>query len=266
MAYVSKYLRYTQAPSYSLVQHNEIKKPEVKNKHVYKSKYLNYLGKKGLNPYFSFNNENYDTSNEIQLVKELQQEQIRMYGYNVTYILRTNHTLDEMYGESIGSNFSNSFKIEMMPESPELTLGRDAISAFGYSMTDTVNLHVSFDRIVEEIKALNVEGRSYPLAGDLIVFDITGHIMEIRYVEDKVIPFVKGDWSIYNLTCQVFNLGQETFTTDDPNIDFLNQFNETYEYNNMDNEEIKNESESIISSEPNIWNLNFKDMINYEKK
>lgn len=266
MPYVSKYLKYTQNPNYSLTQGNEIKKPVVENKHIYNSKYLNYQGKKGLNPYFSFNNETYDTSNEVQLVKELQQEQIRMYGYNVTYILRTNHTIDELYGESIGSNFSNSFRIEVMPESPELMIGRDAIAAFGYSMTDTITLHVSFDRIIEEIKALNVEGRTYPIVGDLIAFDIPGNIMEVRYIEDKVVPFVKGDWTLYSLTCQVFNLGQETFTTDNPDIDFLNKFNETYEYNNMDNEEVKQEANNIISSEPNIWNLNFKESINYEEK
>ena len=161
------------------------------NKQVYVSKYLSQAPKRGLNPYFSFNNENYDTSNEVNLVKRLQEEQIRMYGYNVTYILRTKNTLDQLYGESVGSNFTHSFQIEAMPESTDLMLGRDSIMGYGYAMTDTVVLHVAFDRIKDEITRLGVEGRDYPLAGDLIAFDVPGNLMEIRYVEDKVVPYAK---------------------------------------------------------------------------
>lgn len=261
MAYVSKYLKCMNPDGYSLEQQNQYT-PEQARKHTYVSKYLNQK-KKGLNPYFSFNNETYNTSNEVQLAKDLQQEHVRMYGVNVTYILRTNHTMDELYGESIGSNFSNSFKIEMMPESPELMIGRDAIAAFGYAMTDTITFHVPFDRIVEEIRALGVEGRTYPIAGDLIAFDIAGNLMEVRYVEDKTIPFIKGDWTMYALTCQVYNLGQETFTTDDPDIDFLNEFSETYEYENSDNEAVRKEAQGIIQPEPNAWNLDFTKKIKY---
>lgn len=71
--------------------------PQDPMKKVYVSKYLDKTPKRGLNPYFSFNNETYDTSNEVNLVKRLQEEQIRMYGYNVTYILRTKNTLDQLY-------------------------------------------------------------------------------------------------------------------------------------------------------------------------
>ena len=52
---------------------------EGKERTTYISKYLDKTPKRGLNPYFSFNNENYDTSNEVNLVKRLQEEQIRMY-------------------------------------------------------------------------------------------------------------------------------------------------------------------------------------------
>ena len=126
-------------------------------KNVYQSSYSSSHVKRGLNKYFSFNNENYDTSSEVQLVKDLQQEQIRMYGYMVTYIVRTNNTLDEIYGESIGSNFTHSFRIEVMPETPEIMVGRDAIMPYGYAMTDTVTLHISFDRLREEIIKLGIK-------------------------------------------------------------------------------------------------------------
>ena len=85
-------------------------------KNVYKSPLLSSYTKKGLNPYFSFNDENYDTSSEVQLMKDLQYEQIRQHGLNATYIVRTNNTLDDIYGESIGSTFKHSFRLEVLAE------------------------------------------------------------------------------------------------------------------------------------------------------
>lgn len=248
-AYVSKYLR-----------DNSIRKSP---KNVYTSKLLSSYTKKGLNPYFSFNDENYDTSSEVQLVKELQQEHIRMHGMMVTYIVRTNHTMDDIYGESIGSSFKHSFRIEVMPETPEVMLGRDAIMGYGYAMTDTVTLHVSFDRIREEIYKLNIKDRVTPIVGDLIAFDVPGNIMEVRYVEDKVIPYAKGTWTMYSLTCQVFNKGQETFETGDAEIDFLNNFEKTYEYPHADNEVFHDEVKPDVKTEPNVWNLDFNKAFKY---
>lgn len=249
-AYVSKYLR-----------DNPVNNKHPKN--VYKSSLLSSYTKTGLNPYFSFNNETYDTSSEVQLIKELQQEHIRTHGVMVTYIVRTNNTMDEIYGESIGSTFKHSFRIEAIAETPELMLGRDAIMGYGYSMTDTVNLHISFDRLREEIYKLNIKDRVTPAVGDLIAFDIPGNIMEIRYVEDKLIPYAKGTWTMYNLTCQVFNKGQETFDTGDVEIDFLNEFEKTYEYPHSDNKEYHDEAQELTKTEPNAWNLDFNRAFKY---
>ena len=143
---------------------NNVKTKSPKN--VYVSPNLSNGLKRGLNPYFSFNNENYDTSAELQLVKDLQQEQIRTHGYNATYILRTNNTLDKIYGESIGSTFEHSFRLEVLAETPELMMGRDSIMNFGYAMTDTVTITASFDRVREEIRKLGIKGRTVPIVGD----------------------------------------------------------------------------------------------------
>jgi hypothetical protein len=232
-------------------------------KNVYKSPLLSSYTKKGLNPYFSFNNENYDTSSEVQLIKELQQEQIRMHGYNVTYIVRTNNTLDDIYGESIGSTFKHSFRLEALAETSDLMLGRDAIMGYGYSMTDTVVLTASLDRVREEIAKLGVRDTNVPVVGDLIAFDIPGNIMEIKYIEDKAPAYLKGTWTVYTFYCQVFNVGQETFDTGDDEVDFLNEFNKTYEYPHADNEILHDEAKEVVKSEPNAWNLDFNKAFKY---
>lgn len=232
-------------------------------KNVYKSPLLSSYTKKGLNPYFSFNDENYDTSSEVQLMKDLQYEQIRQHGLNATYIVRTNNTLDDIYGESIGSTFKHSFRLEVLAETPDIMLGRDAILGYGYSMTDTVTLTCSFDRVREEIAKLGIKDRTVPVVGDLIAFDIPGNIMEIKYIEDKAPAYVKGTWTVYTFYCQVFNVGQETFDTGDDEVDFLNEFNRTYEYPHADNEILHDEAKELTKKEPNVWNLDFQKAFKY---
>lgn len=251
--YVSKYLKNNAITS--------------ERKNIYRSKYLDMPKKTGLNEYFSFNDETYDTSNEVELVKKLQQEQIKMYGYMCTYILRTNNTMDDVYGESIGSTFKHSFRIEMIPEdSTAVAGGSDSLMAFGYSMNDTITLYASMDRVKEEIAKLDVEGRTVPKVGDLIYMDIHGKLFEIRFVEDESPTYAKGTWTTYGFICQAFNLGQETFDTDDKDLDFLNHFEETYEYENMDNEKIHEEAKESIHSEPNTWDLDFSGGVDYNGK
>lgn len=254
--YVPKYLQ------------NNASKPKV-SKDCYVSPLLKGTSRKGLNPYYSFNNENYDTSGEIDMIQDLLDEHIRIHGYMCTYIIRTDHTLDQVYGESLGATYENSFRIEMMPADPSGMQGRDSIQQYGYWMSDTVELHFSFRRLNDEIAKLGVADRKFPQAGDLISWDgiDVGNLMTVTYVEDKVIPFQKGTWTLYNLICQVYNAGLDTFDTGNSEIDdHMNKYNENYEYPQSDNEDIYNEArKEYVIQEPNNWNLDFSQMYDYNQ-
>ena len=63
--------------------------------------------------------------------------------------------------------------------------------------------------------------------------------------------------------CQVYNLGQETFSTGDEQIDILNHFDKHYELPNSDNESIRKEAQTIAVQEPNIWNFNSQEDVKY---
>ena len=82
--------------------------------------------------------------------------------------------------------------------------------------------------------------------------------------EDKAPAYVKGTWTVYTFYCQVFNVGQETFDTGDDEVDFLNEFNRTYEYPHADNEIIHDEARELTKKEPNAWNLDFQKAFKYE--
>ena len=233
---------------------------------VYVPKYMAERHR-GLNPYFSFNNENYDTSNEQKLVKMLQEEQIQIFGFKGTYIVKTSETIDKLYGESIGSNYKYSFPIEFMPENnPEAVNHNYGIEMYGYSQLDTISLNVAFDRINEEIQRLGIKDRKFPMIGDLLLFDLQGKLFEIKYVEEDYIQFAKGCKTVYKLDCQLFNLGQETFDTGNKDIDYLNNFEHTHEYPVVDNDHIRDESKDITLPEPNIWDLNLQQDTEFDKE
>lgn len=249
--YVSKYLRNNQ--------------DQWRRKDVYQSKYLSKNQERGLNQYFSFNDENYNTSNEVSLVKSLQTEMIRMFGVKTVYIVRTDNTFDEIYGESIGSNFSHSFEIEMMPENPDGMIGQDSIREYGFFMADTITFHVGFDRFNDEISRLGLPDRKYPTVGDLLHVPMYGNLLEILHVEDKVIPFIKGRQTMWALSCQVFNLGDETFTTDIPDLDFMNNFDKAIDHPQSDNEHLVKEAATATVNEINSWDLDFSSGVKYTK-
>lgn len=71
---------------------------------------------------------------------------------------------------------------------------------------------------------------------------------------------------MYRLEMQLFNLGQETFDTDNQDVDFLNEFNRTYQYPNSDNEDVQKEAAELAQPEPNIWNLNLQKPVEYDEE
>ena len=250
--YVSRYLR-TDVPA----SKRKPKSDEIYDPHS--SKRL-----RGLNPYFSFNNENYDTSNEQQIVKRLQEEQIQMFGYKGLYILKDHNTVDKLFGEDVGATYNYCFPIEFFPEDGDGPENSWAVEMYGFSQLDTIAIHIASDRLEEEIARLGDKDRKYPLPGDLFRYGLTKQLFEIKWVSNRLHKFTKGCPTMYKLEMQLFNIGQETFETGNEDVDFLNTFNKTYEFPNSDNEEVQKEASELAQPEPNIWNLNLQNPVDHE--
>ena len=163
--------------------------------------------KKGLNNYFSYHGETYSNANEQNMIDSLVKEYIQQFGFNVVYLCRTPNNMDLVFGESAGSNFKESFNIEMMMEDYVAGFGnRDSVQPFGYLMEDNIELHVSFSRINEEIENLIKSGvldrdDPYPRPGDLVYIPLYKCVMEIRFVESKSPNQPLGISVYYKLTC-----------------------------------------------------------------
>lgn len=211
--------------------------------------------KAGLNPYFSYMGENASNVNEQNMVDSLIKEYIQQFGLKVIYILRTPNNMDKVFGESAGSNFAKTFEIEMMMEDYVAGFdGRDSVMPFGYNMHDSITMECSFSRVNEELEKLDLSDRDspYPQPGDLLYIPLYKTMLEIRFVESKTPNQPTGISILYKFTCHMYNPNSESFSTEVPDIDIINEFEKIY------NEEqegiaIQDEADNMIIAEPNAW-------------
>src|SRR5574344_913124 len=103
--------------------------------------------RRGLNPYFNYNGETGDNDNEQELITSLITEKIQQFGIKTQYIIRTENNKDPIFGEAPGSNFSDSFIIEMDMENPDGMMDTTSLAQFGYNMADNITLHCAFKRL-----------------------------------------------------------------------------------------------------------------------
>ena len=142
------------------------------------------------------------------LVNGLHREVIQQAGIDVMYIPRTLVKEDLVLGEDVLSQFNTAYEIEMYVKSSDNFGGADdAISKFGLDIRDELILVVH----AESFKfATNI---TIPLEGDLIYFPLSKGLFEIKFVEDEQPFYQIGKNYVFELTCEVFQYGEEKIDT-----------------------------------------------------
>ena len=165
---------------------------------------------------------------EQNLVQDLVDEQIKLFGTDVFYIPRV-QLKDKTLGEVIQSEFNQSYMIEMMLVNVEgFGAGSEFVSKFGLRITDEITFVVSrrrWEQSANPAMNLAVDGR--PNEGDLIYYPLTEDIYEIKYVEREQPFFQLGKQYFYILTAEIYEQGADKFDTgideiDDIERDFSN--------------------------------------------
>ena len=143
---------------------------------------------------------------EQELINELTSEVIKIHGMNVFYIPRTIVKEDLILGEDVLARFSTAYEIEMYLKSTEGFGGEgDLISKFGLDVRDEVIFTVHKDRF-----ELATE-KSKPLEGDLIYLPMSKGLFEIKFVEHEQPFYQAGKNYSFDLTCELFQYGEEQF-------------------------------------------------------
>lgn len=157
---------------------------------------------------------------EQNLVQDLVDEQIKLFGADVFYIPRVS-LKDKALGEVIQSEFNQSYMIEMMLVNVEgFGAGSEFVSKFGLRITDEITFVVSRRRWEQSANpALNLAVNGRPNEGDLIYYPLTEDIYEIKYVERETPFFQLGKQYFYVLTAELYEQGADKFDTGIDDID-----------------------------------------------
>jgi hypothetical protein len=168
---------------------------------------------------------------EQDLVQDLIDESIAIYGHDVYYIPRDTVNLDAFLGEDPAAAFTDAYPIEMYIKTIESFQGQsEFISKFGLHIEDQATFVVSQRRFDESVIQKNADlATSHgadsiirPRENDLIFIEMTPtnrYLFEIRFVENKEQLFQLGKLYTYELRCEMMNFSNEKIKTDIPEID-----------------------------------------------
>lgn len=191
-------------------------------------------------PYFPDYYSGY--SGEQNLVQDLADEQIKLFGTDIYYLPRTllnDNTLDDI----IYSKFEDKFQIEMYLQNVEGFGQSEFISKFGLKVTDEIKFIVSQRRWIQEATANQYKSVIRPLEGDLLFFPLTKDLYEIKFVEVEAVFHQFGKLQFYQITAEIYEMGNESIDTGIADIDLI---------------------ENILTSAINVVMLNGSGTIAYE--
>ena len=173
-----------------------------------------------LNPFFL-----QGSASEKNLMQDLINESIQIYGVEVHYLPRKYITEKTVLREVIESVFDNAYPIEAYISSYDGYGDNPTIlSKFGIQNLNELTLEISRERFETYISPLiknlsNIKLSNRPKEGDLIYFPLGDRLFEIKYVEHEK-PFyqLQGKYT-YQLTCELFQYEDEVIDTGVGEID-----------------------------------------------
>lgn len=158
---------------------------------------------------------------EQNLVQDLVDEQIHLFGMDVFYIPKT-MLIDRSLNDVVLNEFREAHLIEMMLINVEGFGGSGAVamSKFGLKLSDEVTFAVSKRKwITRPSLATSTSVPNRPNEGDLIYVPMTKNIYEIKFVEREVPFYQLGKNYIFALTCELLENADNLFDTGIEEID-----------------------------------------------
>jgi len=164
--------------------------------------------------------QNGGISTEQNLVQDLVDEQIKLFGTDVYYIPRT-LLRDKTLGEVVHSEFNQAYMIEMLLINVEgFGSPSEFISQFGVRITDEIKFVLSKRRWEQSlVPALSLNITTRPNEGDLIFYPLTGNAYEIKFVERESPFYQLGKLYYYEITAEIYEQGSDEFDTGVKEID-----------------------------------------------
>ena len=175
-----------------------------------------------LNPFFL-----QGSSGEQNLVQELINEQLKIYGIEVLYIPRKFVRAQTILEEVQSSKFDDNFLLEAYVNNYDGYSGAgDIMTKFGVSVRDELSLVVSRERFEDFISPFlededdnEITVWDRPREGDLVYFPLGKRLFEVKFVEHEKPFYQLGKNYVYELQCELFEYEDEVFDTSIDEVD-----------------------------------------------
>jgi hypothetical protein len=175
-----------------------------------------------LNPFFL-----QGSPSEQRLIQDLINEQLTIYGVEVTYIPRKFVRKQTIIEEIQSSKFDDNFLIEAYVNTYDGYSGAgDILTKFGMSLRDELIITISKERYEDFIASFlvampedEIELASRPREGDLIYFPLGQRLFEVKFVEHEQPFYQLGKNYVYELKCELFEYEDEVLDTSIDEID-----------------------------------------------
>ena len=169
-----------------------------------------------LNPFFL-----QGSPGEQNLMQSLIDEQLKIYGVEVTYIPRKVVNRSTVFNDLERSKFDDNFLLEAYVETWDGYGGQgDIMTKFGMTLKDELTLNISRERF-EDFIAPFMEAMpddeividTRPREGDLIFFPLGNRLFEVKFVEHEDPFYQLGKNYTYKLQCELFEYEDEIIDT-----------------------------------------------------
>ena len=175
-----------------------------------------------LNPFFL-----QGAQSEQRLIQDLINEQLTIFGVDVTYIPRKYVRKQTIIQEVQSSKFDDNFALEAYVNTYEGYSGAgDVLTKFGVSLRDEVVLTISKERFEDFIAPFlsaesddEIEVVSRPREGDLIYFPLGQRLFEVKFVEHEKPFYQLGKTYVYEIQCELFEYEDEVIDTGIDEVD-----------------------------------------------
>lgn len=162
-------------------------------------------------------------TSEQLLVEDLIIECLKIYGFDVYYIPRTEVNEDFILNEDPINSYNHAYPLEMYLQNVNGFEGDNSLmTKFGVEIRDTATFIVSRRRWEDSIaKTGTTVLTTRPTEGDVLYFPLTKSFFEIKFVEAKDPFFQVGKLYVYKLECELMQFSSERFDTGVSEIDII---------------------------------------------
>ena len=167
------------------------------------------------NPYFS---QKYRP--EQDLYEDLIIESIKMYGQDVYYLPREIVASEDIFLDSIQSQFSDAYKVEVYIENAEGFEGEgDLFTKFGIELRDQATFVIARRRWKHLIGDRLSDAQFRPREGDVIYLPLSESLFQVMKVETESPFYQLSQLPLFRMQCELFEFSDEDFDTGIPGID-----------------------------------------------